>query len=78
MKNKADIEAVDGDNNTPLLVAIGYNDKRAIKLLLKYNANILVKNKEGESAKKLLKEMNIDVTKLMITPKFKNYSILSK
>ena len=78
LKNKADIEGVDGDNNTPLLVAIGYNDKRAIKLLLKYNANILVKNKEGESAKKLLKEMNIDVTKLMITPKFKNYSILSK
>jgi len=54
LDNGANIERVDGDNNTPLLVAILFDDKKAIQILLKNKANILVKNNEGITAKKML------------------------
>lgn len=46
----ADIEAIDGQGNTPLLIAISKSTNEIIQLLIKNNANIEAKNQKGETA----------------------------
>ena len=62
IKNKADINAKDNNNNTPLMKASLYGNHEAMKILIKNGANINQKNKDGKTALMIAAHSNINKT----------------
>ena len=51
LKAGADVNSIDGvDGNTPLMTAVGVNNKTIVQLLIDWGANINAENNKGETA----------------------------
>ena len=68
IKNKEDInKRLDEYQNTPLMVAIGANSKKAVKLLIKHGADINLKNINRHSALTIaVIDNNLEIVKLLL------------
>lgn len=71
-----DINAKDGQGNTPLMIAVRFNHKELVKYLLERNANSLEKNQQGCNVFSLAKRLNSDLQIDLIIDLAKRYKYI--
>lgn len=68
LKKGANINAVDKNENTPLMLAIIHKNENMIQLLLSFHPNLTMKNKENQTALSLAQSLNNEEIIKLLNP----------
>lgn len=68
LESEADINAQDRDGYTAIMRAVEFWDKDAVEMMLKFNPDLELKNRSGESALMIAQKMGLREIELLLQP----------